>query len=149
MSGEAELRAKLQKIEALFAGAGTAGEKMAAEAALARVKARLDEMRGQDPAKELQFSISDLWSRQLFLALCRRYGLKPYRYPRQRQQTIMLRVPQRFHDQVLWPEYNALAQILQAHLNDITQRLIHDEINADTSDAAEAAPGLPDPSEVE
>ena len=34
MSGEAELRERLRKIEALFAGAGTVGEKLAAEAAL-------------------------------------------------------------------------------------------------------------------
>ena len=38
MSGEAELRERLRKIEALFAGAGTVGEKLAAEAALERVR---------------------------------------------------------------------------------------------------------------
>ena len=43
MSSEARLRDKLRKIEALFAGAGTAGEKLAAEAALERVRARLAE----------------------------------------------------------------------------------------------------------
>ena len=36
-----QLREKLRKIEALFAGAGTAGEQLAAEAALERVRARL------------------------------------------------------------------------------------------------------------
>ena len=40
MSAEAKLREKLRKIEALFAGAGMAGEKLAAEAALARVRVR-------------------------------------------------------------------------------------------------------------
>ena len=34
MSTESQLREKLRKIEALFAGAGTAGERLAAEAAL-------------------------------------------------------------------------------------------------------------------
>ena len=34
LSSEADLREKLQKIEALFAGAGTQGERIAAEAAL-------------------------------------------------------------------------------------------------------------------
>ncbi len=29
----------------------------------------------------MQVSLGDQWSRQLFLALCRRYGLKPYRLP--------------------------------------------------------------------
>ena len=34
MSTESQLREKLRKIEALFAGAGTTGERLAAEAAL-------------------------------------------------------------------------------------------------------------------
>jgi hypothetical protein len=47
MSTESQLREKLRKIEALFAGAGTAGERLAAEAALERVRARLK----HDPEK--------------------------------------------------------------------------------------------------
>jgi hypothetical protein len=39
MSTESQLREKLRKIEALFAGAGTTGERLAAEAALERVRA--------------------------------------------------------------------------------------------------------------
>src|SRR3984957_21304524 len=53
------------------------------EAALERVRARLGELSRQDPSIEMQFSMPDQWSRHLFLALCRRYGLKPYRYYRQ------------------------------------------------------------------
>jgi hypothetical protein len=51
------LREKLRKIEALFAGAGTAGERLAAEAALERVRARLGELSRQDPSIEMQFSM--------------------------------------------------------------------------------------------
>src|SRR5450631_1601525 len=104
MSTESQLRDKLRKIEALFAGAGTAGERMAAEAALARVRARLAEFGERDAPIEMQFSMSDQWSRRLFAALARRYGLKPYRLPRQRRNTVMIRAPQGFVDQVLWPE---------------------------------------------
>ena len=77
MSTESQLRDKLRKIEALYAGAGTAGERLAAEAALARVRARLAEFGQQNPPVEIQFSMPDQWSRHLFLALCRRYGLQP------------------------------------------------------------------------
>src|SRR6266446_4525715 len=73
MSTEAQLREKLRKIEALFAGAGTAGERLAAEAALERFRERLAELGRQDPSIEMQFSMPDQWSRHLFLALCRRY----------------------------------------------------------------------------
>ena len=112
MSPDSQLREKLRKIEALFAGAGTAGERLAAEAALERVKARLAELGRRDPAIEMQFSMPDQWSRQLFMALSRRYGLKPYRYRRQRYNTVMLRVPQGFSDAVLWPEFTQLNQAL-------------------------------------
>ena len=42
MSTQSRLREKLRKIEALFAGAGTAGERLAAEAALERMRAKLE-----------------------------------------------------------------------------------------------------------
>ena len=96
MTVENELLEKLRKIEAHMAGAGTPGEREAAGAALDRVKARLAEQTRRDPPIEMQFSMPDGWSRQLFVALCRRYDLKPYRYHRQKRTTVMLRVPRGF-----------------------------------------------------
>jgi hypothetical protein len=137
MSTESQLRDKLRKIEALFAGAGTAGERMAAEAALARVRARLAEFGERDPTIDMQFSLVDQWSRLLFLALARRYGLKPYRLPRQRRNTVMIRAPQGFVDQVLWPEFVELNEALVAYLHEVTLRVIRDEVFADASEAPE------------
>ena len=142
MTDEAQLREKLRKIEALFAGAGTVGEKLAAEAALGRVRAHLAELQRSDQPIEMQFSLPDQWSRQLFLALCRRYGLKPYRLYRQRVTTVMLRVPKRFVDQVLWPEFQELNAALTQYLNEVTTRVIRGEVHRDTSEAAETAPAL-------
>jgi len=143
MSNESQLRDKLRKIEALFAGAGTSGERLAAEAALERVRARLTELRQQDPPAELQISLSDQWSRRLFLALCRRYGLEPYRYHRQRRTTLMVRAPRRFFDQVLWPEFSELDRALQAYLHEVTLRVIREDVYADASEAREVAEALP------
>jgi hypothetical protein len=61
MTIESQLREKLRKIEALFAGAGTAGERLAAEAALERVRASLAELGRRDPPIEMQFSMPDRW----------------------------------------------------------------------------------------
>ena len=58
---------------------------------------------------EMKFSLRDVWSRQLFVALSRRYGLKPYRYPRQRRTTAMLSAPERFINDTLWPEFQELS----------------------------------------
>ena len=140
---EAQLRKKLRKIEALFAGAGTVGEKLAAGAALERVRARLAELERSDRPIEMQFSLPDQWARQLFLALCRRYGLKPYRLYRQRVTTVMLHVPKGFVDQVLWPEFQELNAALMQYLTEITTRIIREEVHRDTSEAAETAPALP------
>jgi hypothetical protein len=139
---ETQLREKLRKIEALFAGAGTDGERIAAEAARERVRARLAELERSDQPIEMQFSLSDQWARRLFLALCRRYGLKPYRLHRQRLTTVMLRVPKGFVDQVLWPEFNELNAALMQYLNDVTTRVIREEVHRDTSEASEM-PALP------
>lgn len=143
MTNEAELRDRLRKIEALFAGAGTDGERMAADAARARVQARLAELERRDSPIEMQFSMPDQWSRRLFVALCRRYGLKPYRYHRQRLTTVVLRVPRGFIDQVLWPEFTELNRALHIFLDEVTERVIREEIYADASEAAEVAQALP------
>jgi hypothetical protein len=143
MPDETQLRDKLRKIEKLFAGAGTAGERDAAEAALGRVRARLAEMGRRDPAIEMQFSMADQWSRRLFLALARRYGLKPYRYRRQRLTTVVIRVPKGFVDQVLWPEFQELNKALVHYLNEVTLRVIRDEVHGDASEATEVAQALP------
>jgi len=143
MTDEAQLRERLRKIEALFAGASTVGEKLAAGAALERVRARLAELERSDRPIEMQFSLPDQWARQLFLALCRRYGLKPYRLYRQRATTVMLRVPKGFVDQVLWPEFQELNAALMQYLTEITTRIIREEVHRDTSEAAETAPALP------
>jgi hypothetical protein len=137
MSDEAALRDKLRKIEALFAGAGTEGERLAAGAALTRVRSRLSALRKSDPAVEVQFTVRDQWSRRLFLALCRRYGLSPYRRSRQRLTTVMVEAPKGFIDQVLWPEFEALNAALLQYLNAVTLRLIREEVHGDASEARE------------
>jgi hypothetical protein len=138
MSTESQLRDKLRKIEALFAGAGTAGERNAAEAALTRIRARLAEFGRRDGPIEMQFSMPDQWSRLLFLALARRYGLEPYRLHRQRRNTVMISVPQSFVEHVLWPEFVELNEALTAYLHQVTLRVIKDEVFADASEAPEA-----------
>jgi hypothetical protein len=143
MTGESQLREKLRKIEALFVGAGTSGERLAAEAALQRVRARVEDLARNDPPIELQFSLPDQWSRHLFLALCRRYGLRPFRYRRQRRNTVMVRASRGFFDQVLVPEFSELDKALQLYLHEVTLRVIREEVYADTSDAQEVPEALP------
>ena len=141
MSSEDELRARLRKIEALFAGAGTPGERAAAGAALERIRTRLGEARKRTRAIEMQFSIADPWSRQLFVALARRYDLRPYRHARQRRTTVMLQVPETFVGEVLWPEFEQLNAALVEYLAEVTARIIREEVHREAGEAEER----PDP----
>lgn len=137
MTPEQALREKLRKIEALFAGAGTAGERIAAGAAADRIRERLDQATGKEQEIEVKFSISDMWSRQLFVALCRRYGLRPFRYRRMHGQTIIIRAPNSFVEQVLWPEFEELSAALTAYLSQITDKVIREEVHGETGEAEE------------
>lgn len=132
---EQQLIDKLKAIERLFAGAATPGERAAAAGALDRIRRRLDDLVDADPPIEFKFSLSDGWSRRLFIALLRRYGLRPYRYHRQRHTTVMARVPKQFVDEILWPEYLKLQESLQAYLSDITERVIKESVFRDATEA--------------
>ncbi|MGL4438388.1 MAG: hypothetical protein ACRCUE_03890, partial [Bosea sp. (in: a-proteobacteria)] len=93
MRDQDNIREKLAKLEALFSRGATAGERAAAGAALERLQSRLDsDAPSQDePVIELQYSLPDIWAVRLFVALCRKHDVKPYRYPRQRRTTVMVR----------------------------------------------------------
>ena len=114
----------LSRVEALYAGATTPGERDAAASARERIQARLDEYRQHNPPEERQFSISDPWSRMLFIALARRYNLNPYRYYRQRRSTVMLKIPERFLKEVFWPEFMGINDKLLEYLNETAEKVI-------------------------
>lgn len=137
MDAEDRLREKLRKIEALYAGATTAGEKAAAGAAADRIRGQFNTASKQEKIEEFRFSISDPWSRQLFTALCRRYGLRPFRYRRMHRQTVVIKAPANFVNTTLWPEFEELSDALTSHLNAITQKIIREEVHASTEDAEE------------
>jgi hypothetical protein len=132
---ETKLIEKLRLIEALFAGAATDGERVAADQARQRIRDRLKVAETEAPPIEYRFSMTDIWSRKVFVALLRRYGLKPYRYRGQRHTTVMVRLSKGFVDQILWPEFQEISKALQAHLSEVTDRVIAEVIHQDNTDA--------------
>ena len=134
---EDDLIERLRKVERLFAGATTEGEKQASANARERITKRLNKLRVEQKNVEFKFSLADAWSRKLFLALLRRYDLKPYRRARQRYTTVMVKAPESFINETLWPEYLELSEILQAYLTQVTEKIISESIFADSSDAPE------------
>lgn len=137
MTDERKLIEKLRRIEALFARPATEGERAAAASARDRIRARLLEIERTDSPIEYTFNLPDSWSHRLMVALLRRYGVKPYRYRRQRYTTLMARVSRKFVEETLWPEYQEIHATLLRHLEAVTARVIAEALQVDTSDAEE------------
>lgn len=132
---EAALIEKLRLVEALYGGATTEGEKEAAGRARQRILERLRALSDEDPPVEFRFSLGDVWSRKVFLALLRRYGVKPYRYRMQKRTTVMARVSKRFVNETLWPEFQEIDRILRTYLVDVTDRVVSRVLHGDVSEA--------------
>jgi hypothetical protein len=128
---EAQLVAKLQRIEALHARAGSEGERVAAERARERIRARLAQLEAEEPPVEFRFTLADQWSRHLFVALMRRYGIQPYRYSRQRRTTVMARLSSSFVNETLWPEF------LAGYFDALTDRVIEQALDVKAGEAEE------------
>jgi len=115
---------KLCRIDALHAGATTPGERHAAACARERIEEALKNCRPPDPPAEHQFSIRDPWSRRLFRAILASHGLTSFRYARQRRQTVMVRARRSLVDEVLWPRFEELSELLVRELDSVTSDLI-------------------------
>jgi hypothetical protein len=145
-TAEKQLVLKLQRIEALFSRAGSDGERVAAQMARERIKERLQELAAKQPEIEYRFSMSDQWSRHLFVALMRRYGIVPYRYRGQRRTTVMARLTKPFVDETLWPEFLELQQTLTDYFDHFTDRVIEQALDIQASEAEERA--TPEPTRL-
>ena len=130
-----ELLEKIRKVESLFVGTDSAGEADAALGALGRLQQQL-ETAPEEPA-EFQFSLPDPWKQQLFIALVRRHGLKPYRLPRQRQTTIMVNLTRTQLDKVILPQFLELSKLLHTYLDEATRDIISQSVHANLDDATE------------
>ena len=136
MAGDNDIRDKLAKLEALFARGATAGERAAAGAARDRLQARLglELDSGEEPESEMQYSLPDVWSVRIFVALCRKHGIRPYRYPRQRRTTVMVRVHQSSFEQTVGEGFRTLHRELTAYFSEMVEHLIADAMKSDGDD---------------
>ena len=124
---------KIRKIEALIEGAKTEGEKNAAKLAQNKVLNRLLEAERLQK-KEYALRTQDNWHRKLLLAICRKHGVRPYRYKRQKYTTVMVNVNESFLDNVLWKEYLEYSDHLEKLIEEITDQIIgkiHDDEQED------------------
>jgi len=136
MAENKDIREKLEKLEELFARGATAGERAAAGAARDRLQAKLSFAAddGDEPEIELQYSLPDVWSVRIFVALCRKNGIRPYRYPRQRRTTVMVRVRQSSFERTVAEEFRTLHRELTGYFDEMVEHLIADAMKSDGDD---------------
>ena len=136
MTSDRDIREKLAKLEQLFARGATPGERAAAGAARDRLQASLNVEAAHDAELEieLQYSLPDVWSVRIFVALCRKHGVRPYRYPRQRRTTVMVRARQADFERTVAAEFRTLYREVTAYFDETVNHLIADAMKSDGDD---------------
>jgi hypothetical protein len=71
------------------------------------------------------------------MALCRCYGVRPFRYVRQRRQTLVVK-PTEF-TQPHAPEFQPWNAALSAYLMEVADKLTRKELHGETAEAEEIA----------
>jgi len=115
---------KIRKIEALINGASSEGEKNAAISAKERILNKNPHLEIHKDPKEYSLRTEGEWNKKLLLAICRKYGVKPYRYKRQKYTTVMVNINEEFLNEVLWKEYTEYSIHLNKLIGEITDNLI-------------------------
>jgi len=115
---------RIKKIEALIIGASTDGEKNAAITSKKRILKKYPELEIHKNPIEYRLSTGSEWNKKLLIAICRKYGVKPYRYHRQKYTTVMVNMNEEFLTKILWKEYEEHSKILNELVEEITNDLI-------------------------
>ncbi len=125
MSAELDLVDYFRASERLFAGLGAEGV-AEADQARSRIRARLQALAGAPDVQEYQCPLKNDWEVLVFHALLKRYGLRPYRYRRQRKTTILVRVSKQFMNELLWPIFTDVCRELCLRFDRLADGLVRD-----------------------
>lgn len=87
-------------------------------------RAQLTQWREREPDVEVRMSVPTLATQQVLIAVCKRYGLRVYRLPRQRSSTMCVQAPACFMEQVLHPLLQGMAQIVEDAAHRTTLRIL-------------------------
>lgn len=117
---------RMRTLEARFLGLCSGTDLAAIHAGVERLRVQLAETRSRERDEVFTTSIPDPCARAVFLALCRRYGLNPHRHARQRRATVVVAAPPSFYEGVLWPEFQALSDVLYDSFLSLTTRALQE-----------------------
>lgn len=97
---------ELQAIERRYGPASGASRE-------ARVQ-QLAEWRTREADREEVCSTGDATGAWVVVMLCARYGIRPFRRPRQKPTTITLMAPASFVSKVFWPQVTEMVRVFEA-----------------------------------
>jgi hypothetical protein len=121
MSDESKFIDRLRTIERRMANAPDGVDSNGVASAM---RARLAAARVAESDSLQRCAMPDPWSRDLFVAVCRRYGVEPFHERGLRQTTVSIRVPASFLRDVLSPQAEQMARELDGYLNGFIDRVI-------------------------
>jgi hypothetical protein len=132
---EDALVSQLEQIERELARGGAVG--------VEACRAELAEWRAREPDQEFRLSVPTPTAQRVLVGWCHRYGLTPYRTPRQRKTTVCVRVPRGFMHEVMWPRVEAMAHLIDRATADAARRIVERWSGASlaTHETAAAAAG--------
>ena len=87
-------------------------------------RAELAAWRKREPDQEFRISMPTPTAQRVLVGWCHRYGLTPYRKPRQRETMICVRVPRGFMHEVMWPRVDAMAQVIDQATAEAASRIV-------------------------
>lgn len=96
---------------------------------------QLESWRQRDGEREEVCSTGDATGGWLFLRLCARYGLQPYRRRRQKPTTVTVRAPQGFVTKVLWPQFQAMLQVFATARAEVDKEILASWLGAEEASA--------------
>ena len=107
---------QLQELERSTADGGAIGNDAC--------RAELAEWRRRQPDHEFQMSVGTPEAQRVVLGWCQRYGVTPYRKPKQRQSTVCVRVPRGFMQERMWPRVQAMMDVIESATVDAVTRIV-------------------------
>lgn len=107
---------QLHDIERKLAAGGAVG--------LEACRAELAAWRQREPDQEFRLKVGTPTAQRVLLGWCYRYGVTPYRTPRQRQTMVCVRVPRGFMHEVMWPRVQAMADLVDQAAADAAERIV-------------------------
>lgn len=134
MLSELGLIDKLQKIEALYLGATTVGEKAAAAQMMANVQNKLESYRQEEKTTEWTLTVENQFEKRLLKAILAKHGLSAYRYPRQRYTTLKVMSTKTTINTIIWPQYLEMCKVLESYLDEVTSDVIKKAMGQENSE---------------